>query len=367
MSKNRQRVYAYTKTDRLLMESMEDTAVWSASTDVSGIATSTNHREGSTSMSFDKDGTTEAFGEISRTLDADSQLNIVDYLRGKLRFWINLSALTDVASVTLTIGESASANYEYTAADTDLTTGWNEVTFSVDTPSATNGAGAAWSSIGYIAVKVTLDAAGDTLTTILVDSISVLTELESNIETVNLDGTGLATAANQTTQLTNQTNVQETDDAAVSATKIIAVGGEVDDPDALAAATEGDAMKFVLDLARRLITTLGTLIAGEDIANDVLKVEERFTYQAIVAADTLVKTGAGFLHTVTISCDDAAPTAGSIIIYDNSAESGTEIFNHTFTTTPFVPFTVTLDVAVGTGIYIGFTTTADVNATLSYR
>jgi hypothetical protein len=87
----------------------------------------------------------------------------------------------------------------------------------------------------------------------------------------------------------------------------------------------------------------------------------------MVSADTLIKTGAGVLHTVTFTCNDAAPTAGSIIGYDNVAESGTVLFNHTFTTTPFVPTTIVLDVAFATGLYIGFTTTADVNVTVSWR
>lgn len=109
-----------------------------------------------------------------------------------------------------------------------------------------------------------------------------------------------------------------------------------------------------------------TLDAGEDLANDVQKVEQRFSLLKC-AADTQVKSGAGFLHTLTFSCNDAAPTAGSIIVYDNTAESGTELFNHTFTTTPFVPFSVVLDGTFSTGLYVGFTTTADVNVTVSYR
>lgn len=113
-------------------------------------------------------------------------------------------------------------------------------------------------------------------------------------------------------------------------------------------------------------TTFVTTIAGEDLTNDVQKVEQRYTY-SLVAADTAVKSGAGFLHTLTFSCNDAAPTAGSVIIYDNTAESGTQIFNHTFTTTPFAPFTVTIDATFATGLYVGFTTTADVNVTVSYR
>lgn len=106
--------------------------------------------------------------------------------------------------------------------------------------------------------------------------------------------------------------------------------------------------------------------SAEDNAVGVIKVEKRYSGVKITS-DTLIKTGAGFLHSLTFSCNDAAPTAGSIIVYDNTAESGTEIFNHTFTTTPFVPFTVTPDVTFGTGLYIGFTTTADVNVLPSWR
>lgn len=86
----------------------------------------------------------------------------------------------------------------------------------------------------------------------------------------------------------------------------------------------------------------------------------------ICTADTAVKSGSGVLHTVTFSCNDAAPTAGTVIIYDNTAESGTIMFSHTFTTTPFIPTTVTLDCVFYKGCYVGFTTTADVNATVTY-
>lgn len=83
--------------------------------------------------------------------------------------------------------------------------------------------------------------------------------------------------------------------------------------------------------------------------------------------DTLVKTGSGVLGRLIISCNDAAPTAGSVIVYDNTAESGTEIFNHTFTTTPFAPVSLNFDAAFNTGLYVGFTTTADVNVTVCYQ
>lgn len=91
-----------------------------------------------------------------------------------------------------------------------------------------------------------------------------------------------------------------------------------------------------------------------------------YTYQN-TTEDTLVKTGAGVLHSLTFSCNDAAPTAGSIIVYDKTTEAAPIIYSETFTTTPFRGYTVVLDVAFSTGLYVGFTTTADVNCTVSYR
>ncbi len=105
----------------------------------------------------------------------------------------------------------------------------------------------------------------------------------------------------------------------------------------------------------------------EDNTNGKAVVEHRYTPSYKITTDTLVKTGAGHIHTVTFTCNDAAPTAGSIIIYDNAAESGSELLNHTFTTTPFTPFTVTLNASFATGLYVGFTTTNDVNVFISYR
>ena len=73
-----------------------------------------------------------------------------------------------------------------------------------------------------------------------------------------------------------------------------------------------------------------------------------------VTEDALVIAGSGVLHTLTFAGTDAAPTAGTIIVYDNTAESGTVLYSETFDTTVFRGYTVTLDVPFGTGIYVGF-------------
>lgn len=130
--------------------------------------------------------------------------------------------------------------------------------------------------------------------------------------------------------------------------------------------SDGEGAAMALDVAANVKVTLATSIAGEDITNDVLKVEQRFT-ALHCTADTLVKTGAGFLHALTIAQTDAAPTAGSIIVYDNTAESGTILYSETFDTTVFRGYTVIIDGTFATGLYVGFTTTADVGITVSYR
>lgn len=131
--------------------------------------------------------------------------------------------------------------------------------------------------------------------------------------------------------------------------------------------TDGDATVLQSDVNGMLRTREQYVDGYIDNTNNVAKVEERFSYSAIAVADVQIKASAGFLHTVTISCADAAPTAGDFKIFDNTAESGTVVFHHNFAITPFVPFTIILDYIMATGIYFGFTTTADVNVSCSFR
>ena len=93
----------------------------------------------------------------------------------------------------------------------------------------------------------------------------------------------------------------------------------------------------------------------------------QFSTSAIVTGDTQIKAVPGFLQCIMISQNDAAPTAGTIIVYDNTAESGTAVFNWTLTTAVFTPFQICPQRPMTTGIYIGFTTTNDVNVSVSYR
>lgn len=130
--------------------------------------------------------------------------------------------------------------------------------------------------------------------------------------------------------------------------------------------TNGKSQTLQLDVNGNQKTVEQYAPVAEDNTVGVYKVEQRFTI-ANVTADTAVKSGAGFLHTVTFAQTDAAPTAGTIILYDNTAESGTIIQTVSFTTTVFQPYTLIYDGNFTTGLYVGFTTTTDVNVTVSYR
>ncbi len=100
-------------------------------------------------------------------------------------------------------------------------------------------------------------------------------------------------------------------------------------------------------------------LAGEDLGNDVQKVEQRFSYTYIsTATTTTVKSGAGFLHTVTVN----GGTAGTIIGYDNTAGSGTVVFS--FDSTNALA-TYHFNVSFGTGLTI--VTSAATKITVSYR
>ena len=84
-------------------------------------------------------------------------------------------------------------------------------------------------------------------------------------------------------------------------------------------------------------------------------------------ADALIKTGAGMVHTVTCA-SDAAATAGTLAIRDAvSAGTGTILLQIEFVVAFFPPVTMILDQEFATGLYLDFTTTADVHCSASYK
>lgn len=124
---------------------------------------------------------------------------------------------------------------------------------------------------------------------------------------------------------------------------------------------------YAINIGSGTINLINTL-ACEDVSNNICKVEQRFSYDGNITADKQIKAAPGFIHQIVCIGTDAAATAGTIILYDNTAESGTIIFSWAVQAVAYTqPVTIPLDVVAGTGLYLGFTTTGDITCTVSYR
>ncbi len=120
--------------------------------------------------------------------------------------------------------------------------------------------------------------------------------------------------------------------------------------------------------------TLQNMLAGEDVVNDVQKVEERYLTipiggtDAMIAADQLYKSGPGYVRSITCY-SDATATAGTIALRDNTAAgAGNILWSFDVLAVAYnTPFTVDLQTPFSVGLYLDFTTTADVKCMVRYR
>jgi len=108
-------------------------------------------------------------------------------------------------------------------------------------------------------------------------------------------------------------------------------------------------------------TSQSSLAAGEDLPNDVHKIEHRYSY-ARGTSSTQVKAVAGFLHTINIHC---TTTSGSIIVYDNPAAAGNIVDEiPMFSSGNFCGI---YDVSLGSGLYMSQNATFTGSWSVSYR
>lgn len=114
--------------------------------------------------------------------------------------------------------------------------------------------------------------------------------------------------------------------------------------------------------------TLSTLLSGEDQTNNVLRVEHQYSRSLAVGSDTSIKTGAGYLHSITCAGSDAVATAGTINVLDHTAAGGgTTLIPIQIAAALLLPQNWVLDVPFTTGLFLDFTTTNDVTCLVSYR
>ena len=109
------------------------------------------------------------------------------------------------------------------------------------------------------------------------------------------------------------------------------------------------------DSAGNQLIGMGSLLAGEDLTNDVLKTEDRATYTNI-SASALIKTGAGRLKGFTVN----SHTSGTLKLWDNTSAATTVLLN-TITFNAGPTYFVLPDVEFGTGLYATIGGTADIS------
>lgn len=127
--------------------------------------------------------------------------------------------------------------------------------------------------------------------------------------------------------------------------------------------TEGDQALESADLSGNQRTTLGTLIAGEDLTNNVIRTEQHGTYAHIsTATTTTVKSGAGFLYNVSVN--SLGTVASTCTVYDNTAGSGTVIG---VINTLALSGTFLNNLTFSTGLTLVTTGTVAPDITVSYR
>jgi len=116
------------------------------------------------------------------------------------------------------------------------------------------------------------------------------------------------------------------------------------------------------DVNANLKTTEGTLLAGENLTTNRMMVQQTNSYAHIsTSTTTTVKSGAGFLHAVSVNT--LGTVASTTTIYDNTTGSGTVIgvINTLTLSGIFV-----LDVSFATGLTLVTTGTAAPDLTVSY-
>lgn len=137
--------------------------------------------------------------------------------------------------------------------------------------------------------------------------------------------------------------------------------------------TEGGAGYFSFDLAGNTRVTLGTCFGGDshcegDDPDSYLRVRTHTTPSARVTADTQIKASSGWVSHMTCAGTDATATAGTIILYNNTAESGTILQQWDVLAADYHSIQVFPILApASTGLYLGFTTTNDVACTVFYK
>ena len=149
----------------------------------------------------------------------------------------------------------------------------------------------------------------------------------------------------------------------------VAIGGKFNTtPPTL---TDGQRGDIQLDNKGNQLVTLSTLIAGEDLTNNKMVTESRYSFTNVTTnTTTTIKSGSGVLFGIVVNNPSAITISVlTLTLYDNTAASGTKIGTLVVPlTTTGEPFTILESAVFTTGltaVTAGPTTAADL--TFIYR
>jgi len=142
--------------------------------DTTNLAVTNNRVRGLKALEFDKvDGAANTkLAGAAKTIDTKLDEFPAHYV---ISWYCYVSALTDVDYAFVRIGTDASNYVEYRFADTSMTAAvFSFCNVKLSTFSATQGTGADFTDIDYLAVGVAFDAETDALADIAIDRLAIL-------------------------------------------------------------------------------------------------------------------------------------------------------------------------------------------------
>lgn len=111
-------------------------------------------------------------------------------------------------------------------------------------------------------------------------------------------------------------------------------------------------------------SVLATTLAGEDVANDVVKVEGRFAYSSSALLGTnVIKSGPGYIDHCTI----LGGAQGNITLYDNTSAVATSAILPTFAYAATSPITFDIPLHVSASVGLTLVTSANTIWMCAYR
>lgn len=118
-----------------------------------------------------------------------------------------------------------------------------------------------------------------------------------------------------------------------------------------------------------LPVVLASGISGEDLVNNILVTEDRYTYYASFGTSPgTVKSSSGYLKRITILNPMMFGAAGTISVWDNTAASGTPMGTITIPAgTTAVPFSIPFEESFANGLCLSFGGTSLPYLNVAYR